>query len=100
MKKILCTLLTVCLLATAFSVFASAHVGVPAVVVYAGDVNEDGTVNLRDLLLLRKAIAEGTESSLPNADVYGDGQIDLKDVLRLRTHLAYCSYPTVKSPTV
>ena len=57
----------------------------------AGDVDGDGVVTMKDVLLLRKILAgaataeEGKESF---ADVDGDGNITMKDVLLLRKILA------------
>ncbi len=94
MKKIVCILLTACLFATAFAVYACAadnNENTAFLVGYAcgdkvikGDVNQDGVRNLKDLLILRKAIAEGTESALVNVDMDGDGKVNLVDVLILR----------------
>ena len=56
-----------------------------------GDVNGDGLVTLKDILLLRKIVA-GVEtlpdSYLANADVNGDGYVTLKDILLLRKVVA------------
>ena len=54
-----------------------------------GDPNGDGTVNMKDALILRKFLAgwtvEGDEAAL---DVNGDGSINMKDALILRKYLA------------
>ena len=56
----------------------------------AGDLNSDGTVNLKDVVLLRRMIAGGW-----NVDVYakiadftGDSNVNLKDVVALRKAIA------------
>ena len=55
----------------------------------SGDVNSDGDVNMKDVLALRRFIAQ-----LPvfvdeaNADVYTDGELTMKDVLLLRKFIA------------
>ncbi|MCQ2405374.1 MAG: dockerin type I repeat-containing protein, partial [Clostridia bacterium] len=55
----------------------------------SGDANGDGVRNLKDVLALRKALADGTESALSaGADCNGDGEVNMKDVLMLRQHLA------------
>ena len=55
----------------------------------SGDANGDGVRNLKDVLALRKALADGTESELPaGADCNVDGEVNMKDVLMLRQHLA------------
>ncbi len=56
-----------------------------------GDVDGDGSVTMKDVLLLRKIVA-GSEVPVPEvearADVDGDGNINIKDVLRLRKLVA------------
>ena len=91
MKKFLCVLLMVCLFMTTFSVFASAHVTVPCVLVLNGDLNGDNTVNMKDLLMLRKVISGEMEASLVNADLNNDGMVNMNDLLQLRITLAYRS---------
>jgi len=55
-----------------------------------GDINEDGTVDLKDVTILRRFVAEweGVTISAANSDVDGDGEIDLKDVTVLRRYVA------------
>ncbi len=59
--------------------------------VVPGDVNGDGSINMKDVLMLRKVLA-GVETLSErfegNADVNGDGGVDMKDVLMLRKILA------------
>ncbi len=60
-------------------------------VVIPGDVDGDGAVTLKDVLMLRQAIAgtaDLTEDQLAAADVNGDGAVNLKDVLALRRIVA------------
>ena len=56
-----------------------------------GDVDGDGGVNMKDVLLLRKVIA-GAEDLTPEqearADLDGDGAVTMKDVLALRKIIA------------
>lgn len=54
-----------------------------------GDVNDDGEINLKDVVLLRQYYAGGdvTVNELA-ADVNGDGAVTLKDVVRLRQYYA------------
>ena len=62
---------------------------IPAGVV--GDVDGDGTPGMKDVLLLRKAIAGADkidDKYALNADVNGDGTVNMKDVLMLRKILA------------
>ncbi len=54
-----------------------------------GDVNEDGSLDMKDVLTLRKALAGMTTLTNENAgDVTLDGETDMKDVLYLRKYLA------------
>ena len=51
------------------------------------DVNDDGSVNMKDILILRLLIAgavNAKEIVPPAADADGNGNIDLKDILYLR----------------
>ncbi len=52
-----------------------------------GDVNGDGRIDVKDLLLFRKIMAgaaDGSDLPLFNADVNDDGNVDLKDLLLIR----------------
>ena len=54
-----------------------------------GDANGDGAVNMKDVLVLRKQLAEmNPEINMTNADCNGDGDVNMKDVLMLRKYLA------------
>lgn len=54
-----------------------------------GDANEDGSVDLKDVVLMRQALA-GWDVTVTdrNVDVNGDGVFNLKDVTVLRRYLA------------
>ena len=54
-----------------------------------GDANDDGSVNMKDVLVMRKALA-GIEVSVNNfnADVNQDDSVNMKDVLQIRKLLA------------
>lgn len=56
----------------------------------SGDVNGDGEVNLKDVVLIRRYIAGGWNVSLDEiiADVNGDGTVNLKDVVLIRRYIA------------
>ena len=56
----------------------------------SGDVNEDGSVDLKDVVAMRRALAGGWDLSINEtaADVNKDGSFDLKDVVTLRRYLA------------
>ena len=57
--------------------------------VTAGDVNNDGAVNMKDVLILRKHLAGiEVEMNANAADMNADGAVNMKDVLALRKKLA------------
>ncbi|MDE5557626.1 MAG: leucine-rich repeat protein, partial [Ruminococcus sp.] len=55
-----------------------------------GDVNGDGTVNLKDVVLVRRYIADGwsVDHDENVADVNNDGTVNLKDVVLIRRYIA------------
>ena len=54
-----------------------------------GDANGDGTVNMKDSLLLRKHLAGWpVEAEVSALDVNGDDVVNMKDALHLRKYLA------------
>ena len=54
-----------------------------------GDANEDGAVNMKDVLTLRKMLASMEIAyNAQNSDVNADGEVNMKDVLMLRKYLA------------
>lgn len=55
-----------------------------------GDVNGDGEVNLKDVVLIRRYIAGGWNAEIDTtiADVNGDGTVNLKDVVKIRRQIA------------
>ena len=56
---------------------------------YYGDANGDGSVNMKDVLLMRKYLAGmDVEMEEEAADVTKDGDVNMKDVLLLRKFLA------------
>ena len=61
--------------------------GAPSILL--GDANDDGAVNMKDVLVMRKALA-GMDVSMNNfnADVNQDGSVNMKDVLQIRKFLA------------
>ena len=71
-------------------------VAIPATSMYAararGDVNQDNEIDMKDVLMLRKKIANlpiDMEAYNPKAaDANVDGEIDMKDVLVIRKFIA------------
>jgi hypothetical protein len=55
-----------------------------------GDVNGDGSVNLKDVTLIRRSIAGGWNITMDEsaADVNGDHAVNLKDVTLIRRYIA------------
>ena len=90
MRMRLCLLLTLLTLASAVALNVFADNGV-----LSGDVNGNGTVDSKDLVLLRRYFAfydydEGTSDIInvgPGADVNGDGAVKANDVVALREYL-------------
>lgn len=63
--------------------------GTQAEEILYGDANDDGAVNMKDVLILRKQLAGLMPIiNMANADVNGDGSVNMKDVLELRKYLA------------
>jgi hypothetical protein len=55
-----------------------------------GDINQDGVINVQDLILLIRHLTGESPLSgaaLQAADVNGDGQVNVQDVVRLIQHL-------------
>ena len=83
-KWVACLLAAVLLMTTGLS-----SVAIRGASVVYGDVNGDGDVNMKDVLLLRKHIAGiGALIDLIAADVNGDDSVDMKDVLLMRKFIA------------
>ena len=54
-----------------------------------GDVNNDGSIDLKDVTELRRALADWDVTiNEKAADVNKDGSLDLKDLVILRRYLA------------
>lgn len=58
--------------------------------VHSGDANEDGEVNLQDVVLITRWLAGGWNVTISeiNSDVNRDGEINLKDAVLIRRFLA------------
>ena len=61
---------------------------IPALGVFYGDANGDGSVNARDVILLRQHLAGWEVSIVPTADANGDGMTNARDLILLRQYLA------------
>ena len=60
-----------------------------AAVIKLGDVNGDGDVNMKDVLIIRKYVAGiDVEMDMAAADATDDGSVNMKDVLAMRKHVA------------
>ena len=65
------------------------QLGAIAEVTTTGDVNADDSIDMKDVLMLRKEIAGlGKVTNARAADCNGDGNVDMKDVLLLRKYIA------------
>ena len=56
-----------------------------------GDINEDKSVNMADLIQLRKYVAginDLSSKGLTNADINKDGLVNITDIIKLRKYLA------------
>ena len=64
-----------------------------------GDINNDNTINLKDVVILRRYIAGGWGINIDEtiADVNDDGAVNLKDVVLLRRYIAGGWNVTLKS---
>ena len=62
-----------------------------------GDVNGDGQVNVRDLILVSRSFGKEASSN-PQADVNQDGIIDIRDLILVATHIGE-STDTNAAPT-
>ena len=56
----------------------------------SGDANNDGAIDLKDVVMIRRYVAGGwdVEIDTANADVNSDNAVDLKDVVMLRRYIA------------
>lgn len=56
----------------------------------SGDANNDGAIDLKDVVIIRRYVAGGwdVEIDAANADVNADDTVDLKDVVLIRRYIA------------
>ena len=67
-----------------------------------GDVTGDKKINMRDIIKIRKYIANSRKWSLTSneksaADVTGDGKINIRDIIKIRKYIAASSNATVRA---
>ncbi len=86
LKRILCGLLTVAMVLTLLPANVLANPDAK----HYGDANNDGSIDLNDVLALRKYLAEEVPQGFraENADVNVDSGVDLSDLLILKKYLA------------
>lgn len=55
-----------------------------------GDINKDGRIDIRDLVMLKKRLAKYMDITVVEqaCDIDGDGTIDIRDAVLLSKHLA------------
>ena len=70
--------------------FALVHGGIAVSDRTPGDVNNDGMIDLKDVVILRRFLSGGWNVSIDesNSDVNGDHVVDLKDVVIFRRYLS------------
>jgi hypothetical protein len=91
MKKLFSLILTLAMILSALTVFVGGATSDGAHGYLPGDVNDDGEVTTKDVLVLRRYIAGIDDYKKINplaADVNGDGEITTQDVLKLRRYIA------------
>ena len=67
-----------------------------------GDVNLDGTINIKDVTAIQRLVAELellTDDQLALADTNGDGEINISDATHLQMYLAECDVVLGKQPS-
>lgn len=91
MKKLLCAVIAVLTLMTA-AVPVSAFISESEYAALLGDVNGDGVIDSKDIITVKRSIADvaGTEIQLSeaSADVDGDAKISARDVYFMKAYAA------------
>jgi len=80
---------------------ALSHITAPYVSILAGDANQDGKINAKDTLAIKKFISGITTSAVNDAyyDLNGDGKVNARDITMLKFIIAGISdyfYSTAK----
>ena len=65
------------------TIVCAAVLGMSASAVRAGDLNEDGEINNKDVVVLFRVVSSGDEIDISVADLNSDGFVDNKDVVTL-----------------
>lgn len=67
-----------------------------------GDVNNDGTADKKDIILLQHYLTKQNPSgiNLTAADIDGDNRINVFDLIYLKRYIIYGTYPKGKTPVV
>lgn len=87
-RRVISVLLALTMLVTSMTALTGSLTA-SAAVATRGDLNGDGVVDMKDVLMLRKFIANLIElSDEAIADVNADGSVDMKDVLLMRKYIA------------
>ena len=89
MKRLISILLTAVFVITALA--GAFPAGAETYGYLRGDVNDDGTLSMKDVLAIRRLLAGDfgeDEAFVLAADVDGDGALTMKDVLKLRKIIA------------
>ena len=88
-RNVIAALLALAMLVTSVAALTGGLAASADAITTRGDVSGDGAIDMKDVLLLRKAIAGLAKlTDETAADVNGDGAIDMKDVLLLRKYIA------------
>lgn len=67
-----------------------------------GDITGDNTINIRDIIKIRKYIANPTKWDLTDedkniADVDGNNIINIRDIIKIRKYIAASNSATIKA---
>lgn len=90
MKRLLSIGMAAAMLCSAAVFMPDTQIAASAAERAVGDLNGDGTVNLKDVVILRRYIAGDWDVSLDDqtADLNENGKVNMKDVALLRRYIA------------
>ena len=69
------------------------HQQVPALQTLPWDINDDGVVDIRDLVLISNSFGAETPTAHPKTDVNKDGNVNILDLLLVAAHFGESSIP-------